>query len=131
MSVASARSTCNVWMEKKLVVLLHGNQLRRIWRFREQGIDPLFLAFELSEHRAVEFAGTCQFDFHRIDEMSVDQHFVMEMWTGCEAGLAEIADHLALPDADAFSGPARETRHMIIGRHIAIGMLDLDAAPIA
>lgn len=63
--------------------------------------------------------------------MSVYEDFVVKMRPGREAGLPEVADDLALPDARAFGHAAGEAGKVIVGRDIAIGMLDFDAASVA
>ena len=54
-----------------------------------------------TEHLAVELARARELDRHRVDEIAVDDDFVVEVRAGREARLAEIADHLALRDVHA------------------------------
>jgi hypothetical protein len=63
--------------------------------------------------------------------MAIHDDFVMEMRPGREAGLTEITDDLALPHMGAFDRPASKPGHVIIGRDVAVGVLNLDAAAIA
>src|ERR1700730_17371660 len=102
----------------------------RVWSFEEQAVDTLALALESGEHAAVEFPRAGELDPHRIDEMAIDDDFVMEMRPGREAGLTEITDDLALPDMGAFDRPAGKPGHVIIGRDVPVGVLNLDPAAI-
>ncbi len=97
----------------------------------QEAVDPIALVLEVGEQVPVDFAGTGQLDPHRVDEMAIHQNFVMEMRARRETALAEIADDLALPDALTFLDAAGEGRKMVVGRLIAIGMLDFDPAAIA
>ena len=103
----------------------------RIRRLGHQRVDSVALALEFIEHFAVELPRPRKFNPHGIDVMAVDDDFVMKMRTGRETTGAEIADNLALRDPDALVDAASKARHVVIGRHIAIGVLDLDASAIA
>ena len=94
-------------------------------------VDPFSFLPELGEHRPVELARARQLDRHRVDEVAVDDDFVVQMRAGREAGLAKVADDLALRDAHAGGDAAAEARHVIVGRDIAVCVLDLDTAAIA
>src|SRR5580704_10584399 len=102
----------------------------RVGSFEEQAVDTVALTLEIGEHVAVEFPRAGELDPHRIDEMAIHYDFVMEMRPGREAGLTEITDDLALPHMGAFDRPAGKPRHVIIGRDVAVGVLNLDATAI-
>ena len=72
-----------------------------------------------------------QLDRHRVDEVAVDDHLVMQVRAGRQPGFAEIADGLALKDMRAFGDAAPEAGHMIVGGHVAIGVLDLDPPSVS
>ena len=110
---------------------LLGSHRRSRGRLRHQPVDPVALALESSEHLAVELARARELDRHRVDEVAVDDHFVMEMRPGGQSRLAEIADHLALRDVHALGDAAAEAGHVVVGGHISVGVLDLDAPPVA
>ena len=62
--------------------------------------------------------------------MPVDDDLVMEVRTRGEAGLAEVAHHLALAHPHAVGDAAREAGHVRIGGDVAVGVLDLDAVAV-
>ncbi len=112
-------------------MLLIGDDLLGRRRLRQQPVDALAFVLEGGQQAAVQLAGARQLDLHRIDEMAVDQDFVVKMRAGREPGLAEVADHLALANPCALDRAAGEARHVIIGGDVAVGVLDLDAPAIA
>ena len=71
---------------------------RRRGRLGHELIDALALALERGEHLAVEFARAGELDRHRVDEVAVDDHLVMQVRSGRQSRFAEIADGLALDD---------------------------------
>src|SRR4051794_204842 len=79
-------------------------------RSLHQLVDLVLLPFELGEGVTVQFPPARQPDLHGIDEMSVDDHFVMEVRSGREARIAQVPDHLPLLDPDAGSNPVGEAR---------------------
>ena len=81
--------------------------------------------------RAVEFPRARELDAHRIDEMAVDDHLVMKVRACREARHAEIADELPLAHLHAFGDPARKTLHVVVGRDVAVRVLDFDAVAVA
>src|SRR5208283_4273711 len=100
-------------------------------RLRSQLVDPVALAPEGRQHLAVELARTSEFDRHRVNEVAVDDDFVVEVRSGREASLPEVADNLALRDVRAFRDSPAETGHVIVRGHVAIGVLDLDPTSVA
>ena len=99
--------------------------------FEDQAVNAVAFAFEIGEHAAVEFAGAGKFHPHRINKMSVDHDLVVEMRSGREPRLTKIADWLALPHMRPFGRAAGKPGHVVVGRDIAVGVLDLDAAAVA
>ena len=65
----------------------------RIWSIRSRS------RLNGREHLAVELAGAGELDGHRVDEVAVDDHLIVQMRSRREASLPEIADDLALGDA--------------------------------
>ena len=55
----------------------------------------------------------------------------MEVRSGRQSGLAEIADDLTLVTCTPCGNAAREPGHVIVGGHVTVGVLDLDATAIA
>src|SRR5947207_1712242 len=64
-------------------------------------VDAAALFLELGELVAGELEAARHLDGHQVDEFRVDQDLVVAMRTGRVAARADIADHLALLDADA------------------------------
>src|SRR5436309_15493272 len=62
--------------------------------------------------------------------MAVDHHLVMQMRSGREAARTQEAEHLTLFDAQAFFDAARESGHVVVGGHVSVGVLDLDAPAV-
>src|SRR5580692_6974082 len=93
----------------------------RVRHFRENIVVMLALAAEVGEHLPVQFPAPRQLDPQRIDEMAVDDDLVVQMRPGGEAGRAEKADDLALPNPRPGRDPLGIGRHVIVGRHIAVG----------
>jgi hypothetical protein len=61
--------------------LLRGHR-RRGGRLRHQLVDTLAFPLERGQHLAVEFAGARELDRHRVDEIAVDDHLVVEVRAG-------------------------------------------------
>ena len=97
----------------------------------EQIVDALALAFEFGHLRAIELFIARQFDAQRIDIIVIDHDLVMQMRAGRQARIAEITDHLTLPDLHTFIDARGKGRQMIIGGDKIVIVLDLDAAAIA
>ena len=74
---------------------------RRGGRLRHELIDPVALPLERRKHPAVELARAGELDRHRVDEVAVDDHLVMQVRAGRQSRIAEITDGLALGDARA------------------------------
>ena len=68
-------------------------------------VDAVALPLERRKHPAVKLACARQFDPHRIDEVAVDDHLVVEMRASRQSGIAEIANSLALKDMGALGDP--------------------------
>src|SRR5438270_5744064 len=67
--------------------------------------------------------------FMRIDRSIVDAHFVVEVWSGAAAGIANIADGIAA--MNAFSGEDRNALHMSIACSDAMAMVENYSASIS
>ena len=63
-------------------------------------------------------------DRQRIDEARIDQHLVVKVRAGGEAGRADIADDLALAHLLAGGDALAEAQHVAVGGVIAVGMAD-------
>ena len=100
-------------------------------RARDDAVDALALLVEAREQRAFEHAAARQLDAQRIDEAAVHQDLVVHVRAGREAGRADIADHLALADARAGLGRARERGHVAVGGLVAVGVVDADVFAVA
>ena len=72
-----------------------------------------------------------ELDRHRVDEVAVDDHLVMQVRAGRQSRIAEIADGLALDDVGALDDAAAKAGHVVVGGHVAVGVLDLDPPPVA
>ena len=94
-------------------------------------VDPFAFTLERGEHLAVEFARVGELDRHRVDEVAVDDHLVVQVRAGGQPCFAEIANGLALDDVGALDDAASETGHVIVGGHVAVGVLDFDPPPVA
>ena len=64
-------------------------------------IDAVALPLERSKHPAVELPRAGQLDRHRVDEIAVDDHLVVEVRAGRQSRITEIAYSLALNDVGA------------------------------
>src|SRR5690606_7179527 len=72
-----------------------------------------------------------QLDAERVDQIAIDEDFEMQVRARGLARRADIADHLALPDAAAHAKSFGVARHMTIGSLVAIDVLDFDLVPVA
>src|SRR5665213_3820081 len=107
-----AMTKVRLWRDRKAEELTAGALRHAGARPRDDIVDAVALLVEGGEHRAVEHAAARQLDPQRIDEAAVDQDFVVHVRAGREARRADVADHLALADAGAGLGRARERGHV-------------------
>ena len=84
-----------------------------------QLVDSLHLLPELGVHAAIKLTAARHMKLQRIGEAAVDEHLIMQMRSGREAGGADLADQFTLPDFHAFFMPAR-TAHMAVGVLISV-----------
>src|SRR3954471_14234737 len=89
------------------------------------------LALELGQRPPVQLPPTRHADFHGIDEVPIDDYLVMEVRPGRQPRRAHVADHLALADPGAGLDAGGEAGLVVIGRHVAVRVLDLGAPAIA
>src|SRR5271166_398208 len=95
-------------------------------RLRHQLIDAVAFALEGGQHLSVEFAGSRELDRHRINEVPVDDDFVVQVRPGRQTRLPQIADHLSLSDMHSGGDSASESGEVVVSRDVAVGVLDFD-----
>ena len=79
-----------------------------------------------SHRLQIERISDRQFRRERVDMLAVDTELVVKMGAGCQPGLADVADDLALLDAAAGGDFGGEARHVAIQRGVFATVLDDD-----
>ena len=76
--------------------------------------------------------GLCrrQVDGHRVDLLSVDAEFVVQVGAGGDPGLSNVADGVALADACAFLDPAGEAVEVPVGGRIGALVFEHDQVAV-
>ena len=69
-------------------------------------------------------------DGQRVDEARIDQHLVMKMRAGDDAGCADIADNFSLPHLHSGRDAFAEAEHVGVGGVVAVGMSDADVVAV-